>query len=109
MAVTVPNVNRLFCTLQSSPGMLESCALVINCRIWELMSSTLEEKTHRTDDRDRDINTAWGWIARPVEVPGGLFHDGCGLVAISSNREAYEARGMAACGINFNPLIISRK
>lgn len=65
------------------------------------MSSTLEEKTHRTADRGRDIRTAWGWIARPVEVPGGLFHDGCGLVAISSNRETYEARGMAACGIDF--------
>ena len=36
-----------------------------------------------------------------MEVPGGLFHDGCGLVAIRSNREAYEARGMAACGIDF--------
>ena len=36
-----------------------------------------------------------------MEVPGGLFHDGCGLVAISSTRETYEARGMAACGINF--------
>ena len=35
---------RLFCALQSSPGMLESCALVINCRIWELMRSTLEKK-----------------------------------------------------------------
>ena len=44
-----------------------------------------------------------------MEVPGGLFHDGCGLVAISSNRETYEARGMAACGINFNPLIILPK
>lgn len=81
--------------------MLRELNTVINVRIWELMSSTLEEKTHRTADRGRDIRTAWGWIARRLEVAGGLPRDGCGLVAIGSNRETYEARGMAACGIDF--------
>ena len=69
----------------------------------------VREKTHWTVDRGRDIKTAWGWIAWRMEVSGGLSRDGCGQAATGSNRETYEARGMAACGINFNPLIISWK
>lgn len=65
---------------------------VINFRNLELMGSTLAEKTHRTDDRDRDINTAWGWIAWGMEVSRGLFHDDCGQAAVSSSREMCEAR-----------------
>ena len=52
--------------------MLRELGTVINVRIWELMSSTLEEKTHRTADRGRDIRTARGWIARRLD---GILED----------------------------------